>query len=39
MDSISELDINLPWVVSVEAAEGLAIIEIHPMLQGGKSVA
>ena len=30
MESIAELDINLPWVVPVEATESLAVVEIHP---------
>ena len=29
MESIAELDINLPGVVPVEATEGLAVVEIH----------
>ena len=29
MESIAELDINLPWVVPVEATESLAVVEIH----------
>ena len=29
MKSIPELDINLSWVVPVEATEGLAVIEFH----------
>jgi hypothetical protein len=28
MESITDLDINLPWVVPVEATEGLAVIEV-----------
>src|ERR1700730_8845364 len=29
MESIAELDVNLPWVVPVEATESLAVVEIH----------
>ena len=29
VESIAELDINLPWVVPVESTEGLAVVEIH----------
>src|ERR1700730_12762260 len=29
MESIAELDVNLPWVVPLETTETLAVIEIH----------
>ena len=28
MESIADLDINLPWVVPVEATEGLAVVKV-----------
>ena len=30
MESIAELDVNLPWAIPVEATESLAVVEIHP---------
>ena len=29
MESIADFGINLPWVVPVETAEGLAVVEFH----------
>jgi hypothetical protein len=29
VEAVAQLDINLPWIVPVEAAEGHAIVEFH----------
>ena len=34
MESIAELDINLPGLVPMEATEGLAVVQIHTAVSG-----
>lgn len=38
MESIAELDVNLPWVVPVEASEGLAVVEVDSAVSHVQSV-